>query len=196
MCQRSIPVQDNIKRGYHPWVLNYSTCYSMAPPNRFYLQHTHATAVYIDNDGNLVLDTVSEFGKGEVWHIEVVDSDDKAILQHYKEEQNTQTCIGILQNYKEEQNNQTCVSQQPIVTHHEYSLKSDKNNVVINLYNKMGFNSGPGTTAEGDGPGAGPSSVCSTGQNVNDSGTQQTGDVDIRYQVGSYDNLSFKFNLS
>jgi len=203
LCQKLIPVGGNFKRGYDPWVLNYSTCYSMAPPNRFYLQYTHGTAVHIEDDGSLVLGAVSELKKGELWHIQVVDTNEKATLQNYEEEQNNQawepTPLNATPDLLLPPAHTTVTvpshsSQLPIDTHHEYSLKSEKNKVEVNFYSQMGFNSGPGTV--GDGGGAGPSSVCSTGRNINISGTQETGDVDIRYQVGNYKNLSFKFDLA
>lgn len=72
-----------------------------------------------------------------------------------------------------------------------HSSKLDKH-VTINFINQMDSNSGPGSTAGGGGSGL--SSLYSTGQNVNGSGTQETGDVSIQQVVGSYENVYIRLN--
>lgn len=64
--------------------------------------------------------------------------------------------------------------------------------VTINFINQMDSNSRPGSTAGGGGSGL--SSLYSTGQNVNGSGTQKTGDVNIKQVVGSYENVYIELN--
>ena len=78
--------------------------------------------------------------------------------------------------------------QQPIGGHLECSQKSGKY-MVVNFINQMNSNSRPGSTG-GEGASGLPS--VNTGQNVNGSGTQTTGDVKIENVVGKYENFYFQ----